>query len=35
MSESPGNFKSIYQNGIKLCFSKKAMLYDMYSPLQL
>lgn len=35
VSESPGNFKSIYQNGIKLCFSNKAMLYDMYSPLQL
>lgn len=35
VSESPGNFKSIYQNGIKLCFSNKAMLCDMYSPLQL
>lgn len=35
VSESPGTFKSIYQSGIKLCFSNKAMLDDMSSPLQL
>lgn len=34
VSESPATFKSIYQSGIKLCFSNNAMLDDMSSPLQ-
>lgn len=35
LSESPAAFTSIYQRSIAVCFSNKAMLDDMSSPLQL